>query len=327
MNQTESKKNKKSEKSPQHLKSIREMAIYLEACLMNPDADVSAISRALGEIARTIGMPNIASATGLTRENLYKTFSGERNPPLGTFLKLIKAAGLRLRVEEAEPSRHTRRRKLFRELSINDAHIRFTSISAHKFNSLCSRGYQFYKDTIPGSSIKNLIRREEPWFDQAKLYASLSSNFGESIESFDRRRCSFQFHFLFRVKAKGKAVTYVSSFNDSRSDFEMVFWRIAHPHPDSCDEDSRIISINSEEEFDLETMLQFTGWFIAFLMGYMSVCQHTWHQDFVRYHKYRRLIYGFRNGSFFEDYYEDEESFAAARKTTEIAITRPTKSK
>ncbi len=314
MNQKEQRNRQKTKTSPQHLKTIREMAIYLEACLMNPDADVSAISKALGEIARTIGMPTIAAATGLTRESLYKTFSGARNPPLATVLKLIKAAGLRLRVEEAEPSRLTRRRKIFRELNINDAHIRFTSISARKFHALCDQGYQFHPETITGECIKDLIRRQAPWFDRGRLYASLAANFGESDEKFDRRKCSFQFYFLFKVRAKGKAITYVSSFNDSRGDFEMIFWRIARPHPMSFFKSSKYLSIGHAEEFDLQTMLQFTGWLTAFLIGFSSACQHTWNREFTRHHEFRRLIYGFRNGEFFEEYYEDKESFEKERQ-------------
>jgi probable addiction module antidote protein len=41
-------------------------------------------------------MTRIAKETGLNREGLYKTLSGEGNPELDTLLKVIKAVGLQL---------------------------------------------------------------------------------------------------------------------------------------------------------------------------------------------------------------------------------------
>jgi probable addiction module antidote protein len=54
------------------------------------------IAAALGAIARAQGMTRIAKETGLNREGLYKTLSGEGNPELATLLKVIKALGLQL---------------------------------------------------------------------------------------------------------------------------------------------------------------------------------------------------------------------------------------
>ena len=36
---------------------------------------------------------------GLSRESLYKALSGERNPSLGTVLRVVGALGLKLRAE------------------------------------------------------------------------------------------------------------------------------------------------------------------------------------------------------------------------------------
>ena len=79
----------------EHLKSKEDMAAYLEAAL--EDGDPSVVSAALGDIARSQGMARIAQDTGLGRESLYKSLSGEGNPELATVLKVINALGLRLR--------------------------------------------------------------------------------------------------------------------------------------------------------------------------------------------------------------------------------------
>jgi probable addiction module antidote protein len=83
----------------EHLKTETDMAAYLEAVL--EDGDPMLITAALGDIARAKGMTELARATGLGRESLYKALSSEGNPEFATVLKVIRALGLRLRAEAA----------------------------------------------------------------------------------------------------------------------------------------------------------------------------------------------------------------------------------
>lgn len=55
----------------------------------------------LGDIARAQGMSNIAKSSGLSRESLYKSLSGERAPDFATVLKVMKSLGLKLHAEVA----------------------------------------------------------------------------------------------------------------------------------------------------------------------------------------------------------------------------------
>jgi probable addiction module antidote protein len=84
-----------------YLKTERDMALYLEACFEEAGEDTSLIAAALGDIARAKGMSDIAAATGLTREGLYRTFSKDGNPSFSAVLKVMKAMGLKLRPEAA----------------------------------------------------------------------------------------------------------------------------------------------------------------------------------------------------------------------------------
>ena len=85
----------------EHLRTPGEMALYLDACIVESDGDSSFIAKALGDIARAKGMSDIASETGLGRASLYKSLSGERSPEFATVLKVTKALGLRLTVTTA----------------------------------------------------------------------------------------------------------------------------------------------------------------------------------------------------------------------------------
>ena len=88
----------------EHLRTSEEMAAYLEACLEEANGDAAFIAKALGDIARAKGMAQVACDAGLSRESLYKALSGDRNPTLGTVLRVIGALGLKLRAETVPDS-------------------------------------------------------------------------------------------------------------------------------------------------------------------------------------------------------------------------------
>ncbi len=79
-----------------HLDTTEDIIAYLEAAL--EENDPSLVTAALGDIARSKGMTQIAQATGLGRESLYKALSTEGNPEFVTVLKVLRALGLRLQV-------------------------------------------------------------------------------------------------------------------------------------------------------------------------------------------------------------------------------------
>jgi probable addiction module antidote protein len=63
--------------------------------------DAGYISHALGVVARAKGMAQIAGQTGLSREQLYRSFSARGNPTLKTTLAVMKALGIELTAKTA----------------------------------------------------------------------------------------------------------------------------------------------------------------------------------------------------------------------------------
>ncbi len=85
----------------EHLRTPKQMAAYLEACLEDNIDDAPFIAKALGDIARAKGMTQVARHTGLSRESLYKALSGKCSPTFETILKVIDALGLKLHAATA----------------------------------------------------------------------------------------------------------------------------------------------------------------------------------------------------------------------------------
>ncbi len=94
-----------------YLGSDEMIAVYLDAAFES--GDTSRIAEALGDVARARGMTKIAKATGLAREQLYRTLSAEGKPELSTVLKVMAAfgGGLRSDFPRARGKRNGRRAK------------------------------------------------------------------------------------------------------------------------------------------------------------------------------------------------------------------------
>lgn len=76
------------------LTTKKAIAIFLAEALETNDA--AYIAHALGVAARAKGMSQIAGQSGLSREQLYRSFSADGNPTLKTTLAVVGALGIKL---------------------------------------------------------------------------------------------------------------------------------------------------------------------------------------------------------------------------------------
>lgn len=82
--------------SADYLVGIDDVAAYLEAALEQAGDDPAFIAQALGTIARSGNVSELARRVGMSREGLYKALSADGNPSFATIVKVAKALGLRL---------------------------------------------------------------------------------------------------------------------------------------------------------------------------------------------------------------------------------------
>lgn len=68
------------------------IAVFMADALETGDA--AYIAKALGVVARAKGMTELSRETGLSREQLYRSFSEKGNPTLKTMLAVMKALGV-----------------------------------------------------------------------------------------------------------------------------------------------------------------------------------------------------------------------------------------
>ena len=84
-----------------YLNDEEDISAYLQVVM--EDGDPALLAAALGDIARARGMTQLAKDTGLSRESLYKSLSGERAPSSDTLFKVMRALGFKLTVQPITP--------------------------------------------------------------------------------------------------------------------------------------------------------------------------------------------------------------------------------
>ena len=88
----------------EYIETVEDARLHLELCAERDPGDGSAIRAALNTIARAQNMSGLARDADLNRAGLYRALSEDGNPTLSTLLKIMRALGLRLRIESIPES-------------------------------------------------------------------------------------------------------------------------------------------------------------------------------------------------------------------------------
>ncbi len=80
----------------EYIDNIDDVAAYLQIALEESTEDPTAVPRALGVIARSGNMSELARRVGMSRDGLYKALSDQGNPTWSTVLKVSQALNLKL---------------------------------------------------------------------------------------------------------------------------------------------------------------------------------------------------------------------------------------
>lgn len=82
----------------EHLQTEDDILYYLEAAMEGNDP--KHIASALGDVARSKGMSEIARKANVGRQALYNALSENGNPTLETLVGVLNALGLQLTVQK-----------------------------------------------------------------------------------------------------------------------------------------------------------------------------------------------------------------------------------
>ena len=78
----------------EYLESEEDVAVFLNEAFATGNPGY--IAHAIGVVARAKGMTDLANKTGIAREQLYRSLSGDANPTLKTMFRVLNALDIKL---------------------------------------------------------------------------------------------------------------------------------------------------------------------------------------------------------------------------------------
>ena len=90
----------------EYLDTPEAISEYLAAAFETRDP--AYVAKAIGTVARARGMTEIAKASGLSRESLYRSLGGETGVGLATVMRVLDALGVGLSTQPAKDIRQPR---------------------------------------------------------------------------------------------------------------------------------------------------------------------------------------------------------------------------
>lgn len=97
--------------SADYLETEEDIAAYLDAVIKECDGDPASVIQALGAVARARNFSQLARASGISREGLYKALSNNGNPSFATIIKMVSALGLHMKFVPSTPLKVVKRKR------------------------------------------------------------------------------------------------------------------------------------------------------------------------------------------------------------------------
>jgi hypothetical protein len=151
--------------------------------------------------------------------------------------------------------------------------------------------------------------RDTVYSSFSKLYAALKILFGESGKYYDDWKGSFSFPFLIHFHKRKREYGYVMNLMNLRTSVEFNLAKLISPGNKRI---KRGILHEPFKEFPREEITYFINYFIGFLTGFFNPDRYD--EPFVKSVKSNLIVFGYKDGQFFDDQYESEKEFRKALK-------------
>lgn len=143
----------------------------------------------------------------------------------------------------------------------------------------------------------------------SKMYVTLKELFGESGKYYDDWKGSFSFPFLIYFQKGEEEFGYLMNLHNIRSSIEFKIAKLIHADDNKFKRD---ILHNPFEEFPREEINYFIDYFVGFLTGYFESLRNRYNQFFFKIVESNLILFGYKDGVYFDNQYENEEEFREA---------------
>lgn len=138
----------------------------------------------------------------------------------------------------------------------------------------------------------------------SKMYVSLKDMFGESGRYYDRWKCSFSFPFLISFQKGEEEFNYLMYVIDVRATIKFEMAKLIYVDDKKFD---RYKLYESFDDFPTEEINAVIDYFVEFLTVHFTSIQASYDEFFYHIVGSEHIVYGYKEGVFFEKKYEAED--------------------
>jgi len=143
----------------------------------------------------------------------------------------------------------------------------------------------------------------------SKMYITLKELFGESGKYYDDWKGSFSFPFLIYFQKDEEIFGYLMNVYNIRSSVEFKISKLINADDKQFKRD---ILHKPFEEFPGEEIICLINYFVGFLTGYFESIKDNYDEFFIKTVKSNLILFGYKDGCYFDNEYENEEEFHKA---------------
>lgn len=143
----------------------------------------------------------------------------------------------------------------------------------------------------------------------AKMYASLKWRFGECGKCYDDWKGSFSFPFLIHFKKGEEEFDYLMNLFNIRSSIEFRLSKLVQAGDERLNEG---ILHNPFADFPRDEINYVINYLVGFLTGYFEAVSKQTCEPFFGTVESNLIVFGCKDGAYFDDQYEDEKEFREA---------------
>lgn len=197
------------------------------------------------------------------------------------------------------------------EFDINEINIKMISLSAPTFANVYRNSIPILEDHMDSLFINTTIDDNlNIKVGYPHLYAALKYLFGKSTTLYDEYKCSFGYKFLLIINNDSEKMLYLFEFVDIKGG---LCYRFSKPLLSRDEEkmysEKSVLREPLDDIFSRKEMASLKKSFLLYLITTFISIKDSYDEEFIRSNPSRRLIYGYKDGSFFTDTYDSQEKF------------------
>lgn len=207
-------------------------------------------------------------------------------------------------------------------IRVENTHCRLTRLDDDRYVQLAGNSVPIKEDIGFQMDLILHDRRRGKHVSLGEYYAAFEAVFGESGQLYDDYKGAFSFPFEVSVFKTEAVYLYLLNVLNWRSTVEFRFSKVISPEVVTDEMDRMVIRPPFSDEFSADDMNKVVAFLYGFVEGAVGTFRRFPIDEFVKKLESNLILFGYKNGAFFEEQYDDPEEFSAAWKQVSTAVKR-----